>query len=141
MADGEAQKKRLYCNRCKQETNHELKGEHTGVFGDPESFQEVLIYRLWICMGCEHGLLEEEYAIDPTPEGYKEFEYFPEPSKDSLFAKTYSKLKPELRTIYEESITCYNRKALILCTAGLRALLEGICQDKKIKGNNLKAKI
>jgi len=36
---------------------------------------------------------------------------------------------------------CYNEQAPILCTAGLRALLEGICQDKRIKGRNLKAKI
>src|SRR6266446_2961119 len=123
MTDEVVQKKRLHCKRCNYETNHELKGEHRGVFGDPESFQEVLTYRLWICMGCERGLLEEEYTIDGSIE---EFEYFPEPSKDFLFAKSYSKLRTELRTIYEESITCYNKKALILCAAGLRALLEGI---------------
>jgi hypothetical protein len=46
-----------------------------------------------------------------------------------------------LAAIYKEAVTCYNGKALILCAAGLRALLEGICQDKRIKGKNLKAKI
>jgi len=46
-----------------------------------------------------------------------------------------------LTAIYREAITCYNEGAPILCTAGLRALLEGICQDKRIKGRNLKAKI
>ncbi len=75
------------------------------------------------------------------PEDAEEFEYFPKRSQFSLIAKYYSKLRPELRKIYQEAITCYNEEALILCTAGLRALLEGICQDKKIKGKNLKAKI
>lgn len=143
MADEKIRKKRLYCNWCKHETNHELKGEHKGVFGDPElgELEEVLIYRLWVCMGCEKGLLEEEYTNDAMPGQYAEFEYFPKRSQRFLMVKRYSKLKPELRTIYQEAITCYNEQALILCTAGLRALLEGICQDKKIKGKNLKAKI
>jgi len=139
MADEEIRKKRLYCNWCKHETNHELKGEHKGIFDDLTVGKEVLIYRLWICMGCEKGLLEEEYSNDSMP--FEESEYFPKRSQQSLTVKRYSKLKPELRAIYQEAITCYNEQALILCTAGLRALLEGICQDKKIKGNNLKAKI
>ena len=93
-------------------------------------------------MGCEWGLLEEEYSHGAMLDGgFEEFQYFPKPSQHSLIAKYYSKLKPQLREIYQEAITCYNEKALILCTAGLRALLEGICQDRKIKGNNLKAKI
>lgn len=58
-----------------------------------------------------------------------------------LTPKSYSKLKSELTTIYREALSCYNEEALILCTAGLRALLEGICQDKRIKGRNLKVKI
>jgi hypothetical protein len=41
---------------------------------------------------------------------------------------------PASSALYEEAITCYNEKVLILCAAGLRALLEGICQDKRIKG-------
>lgn len=143
MADETIQMKRLYCNWCRHETNHELKGEHTGTFGDPEVGEprEALIYRLWICMGCERGLLEEEYWHEAMPPDFEKFEYFPKRSEHSLTAKQYSKLKPQLRAIYQEAITCYNEKALILCTAGLRALLEGICQDKKIKGKNLKAKI
>ncbi len=75
------------------------------------------------------------------PEGFAVFEYFPERSENSLVPKPYSKLKPALAAIYKEAITCYNGKAPILCAAGLRALLEGICQDKRIKGKNLKARI
>lgn len=67
--------------------------------------------------------------------------YFPERSQYDLAPKPYTKLTPKLAALYSEAITCYNREALILCAAGLRALLEGICQDKKIKGRNLKVKI
>ncbi len=71
----------------------------------------------------------------------EEQEYFPERSKKFLVPKPYFKLKIALSDIYNEAITCYNGKAPILCAAGLRALLEGICQDKRIKGKNLKVKI
>ena len=140
-ADGPS-KVKIYCNWCKQETNHELKGEHTIRFNFPDgSFPEVLVYRFWICMGCERGTLQEGYWNIGMPDDYEEQEYFPERSQTFLVPKSYSKLKPTLAAIYKESITCYNGKAPILCAAGLRALLEGICQDKRIKGNNLKARI
>jgi Domain of unknown function (DUF4145) len=141
LKEREVDRKRLYCNWCKQETNHEVKGQHTTIFNAPDEMQEVLIFRLWICMGCEKGMLEKEYLNEFMGEDEEELEYFPKRSRNALAPKSYSKLRPELTAIYREAITCYNEQALILCTAGLRALLEGICQDKRIKGRNLKAKI
>jgi len=51
------------------------------------------------------------------------------------------KLKPKLRGIYRETIDSFNSGSLILCTAGLRALLEGVCDDKRITGKVLRDKI
>jgi hypothetical protein len=141
MADEVLKKTRIYCNWCKQENNHELKGEHKRIFHDEHGFEEVLIYRFWICMGCERGTLQEGYWNSAMPDDYEELEYFPERSEKFLVPKPYSKLKEHLEAIYKEAITCYNGKAHILCAAGLRALLEGICQDKRVKGKNLKVKI
>ncbi len=137
----EVDRKRLYCNWCKQETNHEVKGQHVVIFNAPGEMQEVLIYRLWICRGCERGLLEQEYLNEVMGEDEEDLEYFPKRSRSAFAPKSYSKLRSELTAIYREALTCYNEHAFILCTAGLRALLEGICQDKRIKGRNLKAKI
>jgi len=132
----------MYCNRCKGETNHQLYGEHRGNWYDPEiDLREVLTYRLWICMGCEWGVLEENYWMPGMDEEYPDISYFPERNRKDLAAKRYGKLNPKLKSIYKEAVICYNRKAYILCAAGLRALLEGICQDKRVKGRNLKAKI
>jgi hypothetical protein len=146
MAEEALKKKRIYCNCCKQDTNHDLKGEHTVKKSAVEwDFQEHSTFRLWICMGCEHGLLEEEYEnsemLDNEGDYYSDFYYFPERAQREIATKPYTKLKPKLAALYTEAITCYNRKAPILCAAGLRALLEGICQDKRVKGKNLKAKI
>ena len=150
MAEEVVNKKRIFCNYCKQDTNHDLKGEHTVKTSATDwDFQEHSTYRLWICMGCEHGLLELEYENSEMMrsdgadgiEYFSDLHYFPERSQDNLAPKQYSKLKPKLASLYGEAIICYNRKAPILCAAGLRALLEGICQDKRIKGKNLKLKI
>jgi hypothetical protein len=150
MAEVALNKKRIFCNYCKQDTNHDLKGEHAVKTSATDwDFQEHSTYRLWICMGCEHGLLEQEYEnsemlMSDGADGieyYSEFSYYPERSQHDLTTKQYTKLKPKLASLYSEAITCYNKKALILCAAGLRALLEGICQDKRIKGRNLKTKI
>jgi len=149
MTEETPKKKRIYCNYCKQNTNHDLKGEHILKTSSADwDFQEHLTYRLWICMGCEHGLLEEEYSNSEmlTSDGadgieyYSDLFYYPERSQNDLAAKPYTKLKPKLAALYKEAISCYNRKAPILCAAGLRALLEGICQDRRIRGRNLKVK-
>jgi|SRR5713101_6746733 len=136
-------KTEIYCNYCKHETNHEPRGTHEKTWYDQEiDFDEKMTYRLFTCMGCEHGVLQVEYAnsdmINDEGQGYSNFSYYPERSQRELEKKHYTKLKPRLAALYEEAIICYNRKAMILCAAGLRALLEGICQDKRIKGNNLK---
>jgi hypothetical protein len=143
MTDEASKKKhRIYCNRCKHDTNHELKGEHKAVFGlGPNDLRETLTYKLWACMGCEHAVLEEEDWVDGMGEDDIEITFYPERSRRALVPKSYSKLEPTLAAIYKEAVTCYNSNAPILCAAGLRALLEGICQDKRIKGKNLKAKI
>ena len=144
-----AKRRRVYCNNCRRETNHELKGEHSTSWSD-EHFSEMTAYRLLVCMGCECGVLQQEYSNsemsywdednDQSVE-FSDISYFPERSQHDLAPKLYSKLKSTLTTLYKEAITCYNQKSPILCAAGLRALLEGICHDKKIKGKNLKAKI
>jgi hypothetical protein len=141
-----AEKPQIYCNYCKRETNHETKGTHEKTWYDHEiEYGESMTYRLYVCMGCEHAVLQVEYTssemIDEEGHGYSTVSYHPERSQHELGKKHYTKLKARLAALYEEAIICYNRKAMILCAAGLRALLEGICQDKKIKGNNLKDKI
>ena len=146
MAAETPKKTRIYCNYCKQDTNHDLKGEHTvETYQQEWDFAESATYRFWICMGCEHGVLQQEYSnsemVDEDNDAFFNLLYFTERSQYDLTPKPYTKLKPKLASLYAEAITCYNRKALILSAAGLRALLEGICQDKRIRGKNLKVRI
>src|SRR5258707_15898144 len=98
MAEEAVPKKtRIFCNTCRQETNHSLNGEHVTKWYDQESdFGEILKYRLWICMGCERGVLQQEYSNSETGYGEEagtDISYFPQRSPFELFAKPPTKVK------------------------------------------------
>jgi len=67
MSEMTPEKKRIYCNHCKNETNHVIKGEHSHSYHEEEQGQlvywEDYIDRFWICAGCEQGTLEESYTM------------------------------------------------------------------------------
>ena len=142
---------RIYCNWCQQPTNHFLKALHRSPVDwylatigeiDRDAVAEdaqYVEYRLWHCAGCDTGTFEiiynegEPYA--PSARWLTPRQYF------GVGTKTFHHLPSTLKAIYEESIYAYNHNKLVLCTIGLRALLEGICKDKGITGRNLKDKI
>jgi hypothetical protein len=139
-------KKKIYCNTCKQSTNHTLIGEHSvSEYDQNAGWGEASTYRLWICAGCEAGTLEDEYSnsamIDQDGNEISELYYYPKRVRGDLTPKVFLKLNPKLKQIYKEAIACFNGESYILCTAGLRALLEGVCDNKHIKGRNLRDKI
>ncbi len=119
--------RRLYCNECRQVTNHLPAGSHRTV--DHNDPQIESTSTLWICAGCDTGTLAVVTGLLGTL------------GEKHLRRKTFVKLNPKLSRIYGETIKSFNHSTLILCTAGLRALLEGICDDKRIKGRNLRDKI
>lgn len=147
--------RRIYCNSCKGETNHELKAlyeryselvrsadqrdEYTG-------FEEWWEYRLWICRGCDAATLEEAYTntgmVGPKAiQQVWESTFHPGRKRRSRPLKRFHRLDVKLTSIYREVIESFNAELKILCAVGLRALLEGICADKKVTGGNLYEKI
>ena len=146
MSETKQTTKKIYCNSCRSETNHILKGEYDHSSTDEEDLYWVqVVNRLWICAGCEAGTFEtaytdEDMSIAPDVQAY-EYTYYPARESSALTAKTFARLPPELANIYKESIGAFNMNALVLCSAGLRALLEGICQDKKCEGKTLQQRI
>jgi hypothetical protein len=69
------------------------------------------------------------------------FGYFPTREKESIQRKHFRNLKSELSLLYWEVVTCFNSDCLLLCTIGLRALIEGVCKDKGVAGRDLKDRI
>lgn len=141
----EVQTEKLFCNSCSRVTNHFLKATHRVPPGEPNfDITEEVIYSLWICAGCESATLDaaSPWGFDPSNNQivYKHT-YSPKRRFAELSPKRFVKLSPKLSRIYTEAIKCYNDGSLLLCAVGLRALLEGICEDKHIAGENLSEKI
>jgi hypothetical protein len=142
--------KRIFCNRCRNETNHTVLCDHAYVIqckeddGAPSDWERY-IYRFWICAGCESATLEECW----TGMGYEDNKgkqiyisaYYPKRTAQDIWQKPFRQLPEKLTKIYGETILAFNENLMILCAAGLRTLVEGICEDKGIKGRNLEERI
>lgn len=142
-------KKRIYCNRCKNETNHVFMCDHSHSEHEEENGQllywEEYIDRFWICAGCDEGTLERCFTmsgyVDSKGNQIYESNFYPERKRQHVLRKWFKKIPKKLETLYREAVEAYNNKLYILCAAGLRALIEGICVDKGISGHNLESKI
>ncbi len=140
--------KRIYCNNSRQQTNHVLRGEHSGTYGGGEEeygFWEQCVYRLWTCAGCDTGVLEDSWtdagSLDQHGNQVYKSTYHPRRSRVDLSVKWYKQLPENLFHIYSECIHSFNAGLHLLCAGGLRALIEGICQDKKVTGISLEKRI
>lgn len=141
---------RIYCNSCKQLTNHNLALSHAYDHRTEEESLEVYgQFRLWFCAGCDACTMEDYYTADYmfSQVGDGEFSqeyasiYHPKPAVGFRPDKQFDKLPPKLRKLYDEVIRAHNDKLHLLCSAGLRGLIEGICADKNISGRDLEKKI
>ncbi len=148
-SENKPMKKYIFCNRCRDETNHILKAEHYRDYPNynPDGslgFVERLGYRFWVCAGCDKGTLGEFYTFDVTNDDdalIADEEYFPGRTILHVEEKNFKQLPKKLTIIYRETLRAYNNSLSILCALGLRALIEGICADKGITDNNLKTRI
>lgn len=139
--------KRIFCNWCKAPTNHVLRATHsrTRIVEEGEQPGEITT-SIWSCAGCEVETFEWKFTgID---EGEQDPTYLPPRSEDNeeedaVQPKVFHRLKPELDRLYVEIIASLNRNCLVLCSIGLRALMEGICRDKGFtdKKDSLEVKI
>jgi hypothetical protein len=133
------QKRKLYCNRCNRTTNHVLRGQYKSVVEDIDTglgVIEVEECSLLSCAGCEAPTLVVSY------DGYyKEESMYPKRNFFDRSVKKFHKLPPKLTQTYKETVDALNSDCLLLCTIGLRTLLEGICADKKVGGSTLEQQI
>jgi hypothetical protein len=146
--DGLIQQKTIYCNRCSQETNHYLKAIH--IFNQRDQnrsdsevdWERQWTYILWICAGCNHGVLEENFTTPlNNPDLLRIYKYFPESEKEHLRKKKFVNVPHKINSIYKETVLAFNHNQEILCSAGIRTIIEAICDDKGVVGKNLVSKI
>jgi len=138
--------RRIYCNRCKTNTHHELLGSHEYHFGgdegEPHEWGE---YKLWACAGCDTCTMEDHYTADymMDNEGENVFEslYFPKRGYSVRSSKHFAQLPTKLQQLYREVMSSFNEDLHLLCAVGLRSLVEGVCAQKGIPGGSLEARV
>ena len=134
----DAKKIVCYCNQCKINSKHLILNE----FVDKGSDKETGVswadkYQIIRCDNCSMISFRKdgwfsEYQAFPDEDGSYE-ELFPDSNENKVETKKYNNLPYSLDEIYEEVIKSYNNNSYILCAVGIRAILEGICSDKKIE--------
>lgn len=150
---------KFFCNNCNTRTNHSIICEHK-VF-DVEEYETdgikqsqhlgTTCFQILECKGCEdisfrkYDVLKNVFKANENHDfilAEEKFEvFYPERIQNFLSEKSIVGLPPSLRRAYREVIDSFNYDLRILCAAGLRALVEGICLHFGIKTKTLKSKI
>lgn len=147
MVNGSSSQQYVFCNNCRSDTRHLLKGDEFRDYRDErDGFTERVGSRFWVCAGCGAGTLESYYTNDGMRDDRSDNQlydskYYPERAAYHVQQKKFQKIPPKLDVIYRETLHAYNNRLFVLCAVGLRALLEGICFDKGITNGNLEKKI
>ncbi len=157
----------ILCQTCKITTKHKVLtsvneyGKEPMGYGD--FYQWNNDYEIVQCLGCETVSFRSDHSnsedYDPEDGEYYINELlYPKRTKDTWVTKDFFNVPPNLKRIYRETIDSYNNDNLTLCGAGIRALVEGLCNENgiidgeieqtkkdgtiiKVRSKNLQAKI
>lgn len=140
---------KLLCNTCKRLTNHKVLKSHNQTYtpaDDPDMPVDYAegTWEIIQCVGCETVSFRESWLTSedwvpnkgPVPTVYR----YPEADKDQLPVKSFRQVPYNIYRIYEESIQSFNIGNYILCAAGLRAVIEGICEEEIAKNEQMTSK-
>jgi hypothetical protein len=144
----EGQQLSIPCTRCggNPRNHHILKEyinnweiEEAGICGEE-------VYQICKCAGCN----DIRFRIESSSS--EDIDY--ETGEAEVFESIYPEAKEILRSpidtfgfpdpiarIYKDTVIAFDAGALILAGGGLRAIVEALCQDKKVPGGNLQDKI
>lgn len=134
------EKTKVYCRKCKLETNHEIMFQHIKGWDDEKSgFYENEYYRVCECLGCETVCFVYEYEnpdmwyVDENGDGVpiEHKTVYPESRKDSATRyeiKNFSYVPEELENLYLQVVENYRMGYYILASVGIRIIIEGLCK-------------
>lgn len=137
---------KVLCTSCKHETNHKVL--YSLLLHGKEEFEEYSYYewenehQVIKCLGCDEISFRvtksDSESLNPETGEYDVEEIlYPKRTKETINCKAYLNLPFTIKILYKETIDSYNNNILLLCAIGIRSLVEGICQDKKIADGNV----
>ncbi|WP_459500897.1 DUF4145 domain-containing protein [Bacillus sp. C1] len=147
----------LYCYSCKKKTNHMHVQNNEGKkleyikLATPEESQDFQYrdsYSIVQCLGCDEVSFLRAYCdedmlkigYDGNWESYEEYTVYPEEPKEEtkgLYLEyksiyEFNNIPDFIFDLREEVIEAYRKEMFLLCSMGIRMLLEGICKEKGI---------
>ena len=142
---------KCYCNNCSKEINHTIiksikRDWNEDYKGYPIDGSDD--YQIIQCVGCNtysfriDGYFSEYVECYPDGNGtngsYERL--YPESTRYYRELKTFDNLPYNLIQVYEEAVSSFNQNRYILCSVGIRSILDGICIDQKIKKGQVEIK-
>lgn len=145
----------VYCSTCEGKRNHYIILNHTEESEHDSDFTWRATFFIVKCAGCDTVAFVKKYGDEDTvefienePRWYDEYTVYPEePEKEDLHdpfsnfkvikAKYFHHVPGNIKKLYEQIVETFNNQHYILATFGLRALIEGICSELKIKNGYL----
>lgn len=138
---------KCFCNYCHIETKHQILFD---VFENGIETENGITwrddYQIIKCNNCDlikfrkDGWFSEYQDCFPGGSDGSYEVLYPESNEDVRQTKNFKHLPYSLLDIYEEVIKSYNHRLAILSAVGIRAILEGICKDKKVYSGKVKEK-
>lgn len=148
MAEDERFHSKVYCRHCKVDTNHQILKKHTvhEDLDDRGQYYTTDDYMICQCMGCETVNFVKEHDEPSLHFYHPELEewlnikdinvYPPKPLNDKYVEysiKDYDHLPQLLETLYKQVVANYEMRHYLLAAAGLRMIIEGLCNELSIK--------
>lgn len=141
--------KKTHCNNCKGPRNHKELFEKKTRGGEDDGFVWFEKFKVIECLGCENISFLKVYGdismVDYDQHGnanhYDEETVYPYYLEKGEEIKYQHHLPSTIRIIYQETISAFKADSYILTAGGLRAIIEAICNQLKIKNDNLEKRI
>lgn len=144
-------KEKVYCSYCEGKRNHNIIYTYKQKCEPDSEYQWHHQYHIVQCKGCDNISFVDQYGDEDTWE-YIDGEmvwvdiftaYPEEPKKLSeeeqfkvtleIEPKTFRYTPENIKNLYYQIVESFNKNYSILCAAGLRTLIEGICTHLNIK--------
>lgn len=121
----------VLCKTCGNYTDHailHIQERHH----DEDGFWGNTKWETIQCCGCKDVSLKSTFSSCDMDFGEKSVKLFPCRGNYILQLKTFRNCPSTLWFLYRQVIDAFDAQLAILCAAGLRSLIEGICADKGI---------
>lgn len=147
---------KAFCANCKTETNHlvaqsvDTAGSEVIQSGPDEKYEDSIDwinrYQIIQCLGCDTFSFRHKNWFSEAQNYYGPNDYddgtttvlYPQRGKDILKARDFYNAPKNLRAIYKEVVNCFNGDSPVLCAAGLRATIEGLCAENGVNDGLVK---